>query len=438
MSDTLLTTVLAVTLISAVLIPYILRTSRKEKRARDRFKELQITGLHAAAAVHPHIDVLNCIGCGSCVAACPEGDVLGVIGGKAVLVHGAKCIGHGLCEEACPVGAITLLMAPPGRSANLPVLTPEFETSVPGIFIAGELGGLGLIKNAFAQGRTAVTTIAARGAQIPGVLDVLIVGAGPAGLAAGLTALSLGLRYAVVEQGDVGGTILRYPRRKVVLTSPVELPLWGKLRFLEATKEQLLATWENIITTTGLEVKTGEKMVDIMPLDEMFRVRTTQDEYITRAVVLALGRRGIPRKLNVPGEEMAKVVYQLIDAESYANMDLLVVGGGDSAIEAAIALAMQKTNRVTLSYRQSEFTKIKERNTTHLQDMVRRGRLTLAMSSVVQEIQQYHVILATPEGRREVKNDQVFVCIGGELPFEFLSRIGIDIHRQLVENPHTA
>jgi thioredoxin reductase len=218
----------------------------------------------------------------------------------------------------------------------------------------------------------------------------------------------------------------------------VELPLWGKLRFLEATKEQLLATWENIITTTGLEVKTGEKMVDIMPLDEMFRVRTTQDEYITRAVVLALGRRGIPRKLNVPGEEMAKVVYQLIDAESYANMDLLVVGGGDSAIEAAIALAMQKTNRVTLSYRQSEFTKIKERNTTHLQDMVRRGRLTLAMSSVVQEIQQYHVILATPEGRREVKNDQVFVCIGGELPFEFLSRIGIDIHRQLVENPHTA
>ena len=102
---------------------------------------MKITGLQAATTMHPHIDGIACIGRGSCVAACPEDDVLGLIGGKSVLVHGAKCVGHGLCAEARPVEAITLLMAPPGRSAHLPVLSEEYETSVPGVFIAGELGG---------------------------------------------------------------------------------------------------------------------------------------------------------------------------------------------------------------------------------------------------------------------------------------------------------
>jgi thioredoxin reductase/Pyruvate/2-oxoacid:ferredoxin oxidoreductase delta subunit len=438
MSESLLTALIAVALIAAVVIPYALRTKRREKTAESRLAELQIAGLQAATMMHPHIDALACIGCGSCVAACPEEDVLGVIGGKAVLVHGAKCIGHGLCADACPVGAITLLMASPGRSANLPVLSEEYETSVPGIFIVGELGGMGLIKNAVLQGRRAVDAVATRISPHKGMLDVLIVGAGPAGLASGLSAMERKLRYAVLEQGDVGGTILRYPRRKVVLTSPVDLPVWGRLRFTEATKEQLLETWEKIIRSTGLEVKTDEKMAEIRFVDGMFRVRSSKDEYVTRTVILAMGRRGIPRRLGVPGEELPKVVYQLIDAESFTDMDLLVVGGGDSAIEAAIALAVQKTNRVTLSYRQAEFTKMKERNAVHLREQVRSKRLTLAMNSVVQEIQQHHVILATPGGTMELRNEQVFICAGGELPFAQLTEMGIQFHQQLLADTHSA
>lgn len=436
MSESLLTVLIAAVLIGVVVVPYAVRASRRENTARARFEELKITGLQSAVSMHPHIDAGACIGCGSCVGACPEGDVLGVIGGKAVLVHGAKCVGHGLCAEACPVGAITLLLAPPGRSANLPVLTEQYETSVPGVYIAGELGGMGLIRNAVLQGRRAVEAAASRGGTPPGVMDVLVVGAGPAGLAAGLTALSMKLRYTVLEQGDIGGTILRYPRRKVVLTSPVELPLWGRLRFTEVSKEQLLGTWENIIRTTGLEVRTEEKMVEVRALDGMFRVRSSKDEYLARAVILAMGRRGIPRRLGVPGEDLAKVAYQLIDAGSYKYMDLLVVGGGDSAVEAAIALALQKTNRVTLSYRQSEFSKIKERNAHHLREQVRSKRLTLVMNSVVQEIQKHHVVLATAEGKIELKNEYVFVCAGGEMPFAQLTSMGIQFHQQLLAEPH--
>lgn len=435
MSDSLLTTLIAAILIAAVVVPYALRARRRERKARAQFEEMQITGLQAATTIHPHIDGIACIGCGSCVAACPEDGVLGLIGGKAVLVHGAKCVGHGMCAEACPVGAITLLMAPPGRSAHLPVLTEEYETSVPGIFIAGELGGMGLIKNAVLQGRRAVEAAASRTKTTPGALDVLVVGAGPAGLSAGLTAVSLNLRYAVLEQGGIGGTILRYPRRKIVLTSPVDLPVWGRLRLTEASKEQLLETWEKIIRTTGLEVKTDEKMVEVRPVDGMFRVRSSKDEYLTGAIILAMGRRGIPRRLGVPGEDLPKVVYQLIDAASYTDMDLLVVGGGDSAVEAAIALAIQKANRVTLSYRQAEFSKIKERNAVHMREQVRSKRLKLVMNSVVQEIQNHHVVLATPEGKIELRNEQVFVCAGGEMPFAQLTSMGIQFHQQLLTEP---
>lgn len=440
MSDTILTTIISVVLIAAVLIPYALRAKRREKTAKARFEELKITGLNAATAMHPHIDSIACIGCGSCVAACPEGDVLGVIEGKSVLVHGSKCVGHGVCAEACPVGAISLLMAPPGRSAHLPLLTEAYETSVPGIYIAGELGGIGLIKNAVLQGRRAVEAAASRGGNVPGpgALDVLVVGAGPAGLAAGLTAMSMNLRYAILEQGNIGGTILRYPRRKIVLTSPVELPVWGRLRFTEVSKERLLETWEKIIQSTGLEVQTDEKLVDVQPAGSMFRVRSSRGEYLAKSVVLAMGRRGIPRRLGVTGEDQAKVVYQLIDAQSYQNMDLLVVGGGDTAIEAAIALALQKTNRVSISYRQAEFSKIKERNAAHLREQVRNKRVTLIMNSSVKEIQQDRVILTTPGGTLELPNEQVFVCAGGELPFAQLTSMGIQFHRQLLAESRAA
>jgi thioredoxin reductase (NADPH) len=437
--ESLITLGVAALLFGAFVIPYYRRVRRREEEARRRFAELKITGLHQASAMHPQIDALACIGCGSCVRACPEEDVIGVINGKATLVHGSKCVGHGLCAEACPVGAITLVMAAPGRSAVLPILSTRYETTLPNIFIAGELGGMGLIRNAVLQGTTVVNEIGARPRPPHGMLDCVIVGAGPAGLTAALRATELGLRFVIIEQGDIGGTIYQYPRRKIVLTSPVDIPVWGTLRFREVSKESLLEVWEAIIRKAALEIRTEEKMVDLHREGDVHLVVSSKETYRTRNVVLALGRRGTPRKLGIPGEALSKVTYRLIDAASYQDTDCLVVGGGDSAVEAAVALALQGTNRVTLSYRQAAFGRIKTRNQQHLDEQVGKKRIVLAMESEVAEIRPDSAILRLSGTEQEIKNDAVIISIGGEMPFALLERLGIGFHREaIIDTPKTA
>jgi thioredoxin reductase/NAD-dependent dihydropyrimidine dehydrogenase PreA subunit len=427
-----ITLIIGTVLIVATVTPFVIRQRRQEREARRRFEQLKVSGLNVATTMHPHINALNCIGCGSCVEACPEGDVLGVINGKAVLVHGAKCVGHGLCAEACPVGAIEMLMSPPGKSADLPILNSQLETTVPRLYIVGELGGIGLIKNAVTQGATVVDRIAAKGRVNGPLLDLVIVGAGPAGMAAALAAHNLGLKYVALEQGDIGGTILQYPRRKIVMTSPVELPLWGRLKLRETSKEALLEVWKNIIAKTGVKICTQEKVVDIQSVEPKFEVTTVKQKYFARHVVLALGRRGTPRKLGVQGEGSSKVMYRLIDAGSYQRSNVLVVGGGDSAIEAAVGLAAQGTNRVTLSYRKGEFTRIKERNAKHLDEYVGKKKLRVIFNSNVREILPDKVILELPGGPMEIPNECVFIFAGGEMPFEFLKKVGIQFQAQLV------
>jgi thioredoxin reductase (NADPH) len=432
-ADTLITLAIAAVLILAIVVPYYRRTRKRETEAKEQFERAKVSGLQAAVSVHPHINALTCIGCGGCVDACPEGDVLAVIDGKATLVKGAKCVGHGLCADACPVGGITLMMAAPGRSADLPVLDTHLETSVQNMFIVGELGGLGLIKNAISQGKQAVDYIASRPFPRNGKLDVAIVGAGPAGIAAALAAKQHSLRYVLLEQGELGGTILQYPRRKIVMTAPVEVPLWGKLKLTETSKENLLDVWRNIIAKTQLKINEHEKAVDIRAQDGIFALSTTVSHYEARHVVLALGRRGTPRKLGVPGEDQGKVMYRLMDAETYQGYHVLVVGGGDSAVEAAMGLALQGTNTVTLSYRQGQFSRLKERNLKHLEEYLRKKKITVIFNSAVSQILEHEVILETPGGRKEVRNDYVFVFAGGEMPFEFLKKIGIQFHTQLLQ-----
>jgi putative YpdA family bacillithiol system oxidoreductase len=431
-TETLITIAIAAVLIPAAFVPYFRIVRRREREAHARYEKAKITGLQPAVALHPHIDALSCIGCGSCVRACPEDHVLGVVGGKAVLLNGQKCVGHGMCAEACPVGAITLMMAAPGRSADLPVLSATYETSVPGVYIVGELGGLGLIRNAIMQGERVVRHIAERQTRRNGIYDVAIVGAGPAGLAAGLTAKAAGLKHVVLEQGDIGGTILQYPRAKIVMTSPVDLPLWGKLKLTETSKEHLLEIWKRIIAKTGLSINTGEKVTDIQRSNGQFVLTSPGRSYEARTVVLALGRRGTPRKLGVPGEERGKVTYRLMDASSYQDRDILVVGGGDSAVEAALGLAVQGTNRVTLSYRGTGFTRIKERNAARLEEMRRGGTLAVCLASHVRSINEQSIELETAEGRKEVRNDYVFVFAGGEMPFDFLKSIGVQFHARVL------
>jgi putative YpdA family bacillithiol system oxidoreductase len=382
---------------------------------------------------HPHIDTTGCLGCGGCTTVCPEGDVLALIGGKSALVNGYKCIGHGLCAEACPVGAITMVLASPSMAADMPRLTPEYETSVPNLFIVGELGGLALIKNAVNQGRDCMDTIARRlsangtAQAASDIHDVLIVGAGPAGISASLRAIEHKLHYITLERDEIGGTVAKYPRQKLVMTSPVEFPMYGKFRKTELSKENLLAFWDVVLNRSDFNGRTGEKVEDIQKgPDGVFTVVTATNQYRARAVVLALGRTGTPRKLGVKGEELPKVMYRLIEADHYVNKQILVVGGGDSAVEAAMGLAYQVGNKVTLSYRQAAFGRIKERNAQHIEDSIRKGKVNVLFNSTPVEFTETSVVLDVSGRRQEISNDFVWIFAGGTPPNDFLKKIGVD------------
>ena len=417
-------------IIAVPLFFYVRRHKRKEARAREAAK--RNADAKGPQAQHPHIDTGNCIGCGTCTEVCPEGDVLAVFGGKAVIVNPHKCIGHGVCAEACPVGAITMVMASPSVSADLPFLTPEYETSVPNLFIVGELGGLALIKNAINQGRECIDIIARRcqGLAVDEsareVYDVLIVGAGPAGITASLRAIEHRLNYVTLEQDEIGGTVTKYPRQKLVLTRPVEFPLYGKFNKTELSKEDLLAFWHKVMARADFKARTGERVTDIRrEADEVFSVTTTKNRYRARAVVLALGRGGTPRKLGVKGEELPKVMYRLIEADHYTDKKILVVGGGDSAVEVAMGLAYQKGNQVTLSYRQETFNRIKERNAQRIEECIRKRKIQVLFESAPVEIKPDSVVLKVKGETQEIANDYVWVFAGGIPPNDFLKKVGI-------------
>src|SRR5581483_4964905 len=240
---------------------YFKGLKQREERARQSAEKGKLYS-EGPKSQHPHIDTTYCIGCATCTTVCPEGDVLAMIAGKAAIVNGYKCIGHGLCAEACPVGAITMVMATPSMGADMPFLSPEYETTIPNLFIIGELGGLALIKNAVNQGRACIDTIGERIAGLrsaaPNVYDVLVVGAGPAGIAASLRAIENKLNYITLEQDEVGGTVAKYPRQKLVMTSPVEFPMYGKFKKTELSKENLLAFWDMVLNRADFNVRTGE------------------------------------------------------------------------------------------------------------------------------------------------------------------------------------
>lgn len=423
---------LAFAVVVAVVVPYAVAFQRRVAADRERKAEASALGVDRPAAQFPYVDAMRCIGCGACVRACPEGDVLGVVGGTAVVVNGLRCVGHGRCEVACPVGAIEVGLGDLKSRSDVPLLDESLETSVPGLFVAGELGGLSLVRNAVAQGRDVVEEVVRRLAARPpsaeeGVLDLVIVGAGPAGLSAGMTSAEHGVTYLILErEADLGGSILHYPRRKMVLTQPVELAPWGKLTQEEYSKEHLLDVFSSAVQDLGLHIRFRSAVAGIVRGPTAFEISFTGGTVQARYVLLALGRRGTPRKLEVPGEEQAKVMYRLIDAESYKGQRLLVVGGGDSAVEAAVGLAQQSSNEVTMSYRRDKLVRIKKKNQDRVDKMIESGRIRTLFPSQVREIGEKSVTLTAGEDRAvELDNDYVFVFAGGVPPFGLLKEAGV-------------
>jgi len=311
---------------------------------------------------------------------------------------------------------------------DIPTLTPRFETSVPGIFVAGELGGMGLIRNALEQGRQAMEAIHAGRPRSGERLDVVIVGAGPAGFAASLTALSKRMRCMTLEQDSLGGCVYQYPRGKLVMTAPVIVPLLGRINLRQTSKEALLQFWEEAERKTGVQINYRERVEQVIRDGAGFIVKTSRAEYRTHSVLLAIGRRGTPRKLGVPGEELPKVVYRLIEPEQYSGQHVMVVGGGDSALEAAVSVAEAGSASVVLSYRGPAFDRAKARNRERVGSLADSGRLRVLLSSNLKQIADEMVAIEQTGGRLiKVRNDAVIVNAGGVLPTEFLRTMGISV-----------
>ena len=427
---------IVILLILFIFVPYVIKIRQTYRSGLERKKEAEVLGADRPVAQYPQIDYIRCIGCGACVKACPEGDVLGLVSGKATIINGLRCVGHGLCAEACPVNGLKVGLGDIKSRDDIPLLSSHNETNIPGLYIAGELAGLALIKNAISQGRMVIDKIAEqiKRSDNESIRDVIIVGAGPAGLSATLSAIQHRLSYLLIDQQEAGGTILQYPRKKLVMTHPVEIPLYGWLKRPEYSKEELLDIWQEARIKNGIDVLEHEKLKYVGKQNGLFRVDTQKASYVSQRVVLALGRRGTPRRLGIPGEDRPKVMYKLLEAEKYLDERILIVGGGDSAIEAAIGLAQQAGNEVMISYRKSKFFRIKRRNGDRIHDLIAANKVKVLFNSHVLEILEKSVKIQLENKIIEIDNDYVFIFAGGEAPFALMQKIGIAFGGELKDN----
>jgi thioredoxin reductase (NADPH) len=410
---------------------------RKQKRnSNEILKKVAIAkeeGLFEPISLHPYIDLNTCIGSAACVADCPEKDILGIVDGKATVINTSNCVGHGACFHACPVEAISLRIGTETRGVDLPHVNQNFETNTKGIFIAGELGGMGLIKNSIEQGQQAIENmVKLKKPSKENVLDVIIIGAGPAGISATLAAKKNNLSSVTLEQDSLGGTVFTFPRSKLVMTSPMNLPLYGKVKLHDTSKDELLELWHKVIKDHDLDIMENTKVETITPLhDDTFKVVTNiGKEYVSNYVLLATGRRGSPRKLNVPGEDTQKVAYRLLEPERMSGKKIVIVGGGDSAVESAMLL--MENNEVILSYRKDKFARIKPKNKESISEAIANKSIKAIFNSNLLSINDTSITLKVDEeeNARTIENDLVYIFAGGEMPTSFLQKAGVEITKR--------
>jgi thioredoxin reductase/NAD-dependent dihydropyrimidine dehydrogenase PreA subunit len=430
MTSEVIVTLIYLTPLLLIVAFYLYKRKKQHRISKYFLEQAENDGLTEPASLHPIIDPLKCLGCASCISACPEQNVLGLIDRHAYLVNPTNCIGHGACKTACPQNAINLVFGSEKRGVDIPELNTDFQTNIPGIFIAGELGGMGLIKNAIEQGRQSMNSIAKYVAKKPelehSILDCVIVGAGPAGLSAMLGAKEKQLDIVTIDQDVAGGTVSHFPRGKLIMTSTANMPIVGEVKFGEVSKEKLLTFWLELIKKHDLKIHQNETMLDITNDEKgYFNLTSSERTYKTKSILLAIGRRGTPRKLDVEGEEQSKVVYRLIDAEQYKDEDILIVGGGDSALEAACSIAELGHCRVSISYRSDSFNRAKAKNRARIDELAACGKLQLLMSSQVNSISENKVQLTIQNEVKIIVNSVVIVCAGGVLPTPFLKKTGI-------------
>ncbi|MBT8275189.1 MAG: NAD(P)-binding domain-containing protein [Bacteroidia bacterium] len=416
-----------------VVFLYMRKLKKKTKETERKVEIAKEEGLFEPVSLHPYINLNTCIGSAACVSECPEKDILGIANGKATLINSSNCVGHGACFHACPVEAISLRMGTESRGVDLPHVNQNFETNIRGIYIAGELGGMGLIRNSVEQGQQAIDSILKSKKPNPkGALDVIIIGAGPAGISATLACKKHKLSSVTLEQDSLGGTVYTFPRSKIVMTSPMNLPLHGKVKLYDTSKDELLKLWNKVIEEHDIEIREKHKVENIIPQkDDTFKVITTSgEEYIGNNVLISIGRRGSPRKLNIPGEESTKVAYRLLEPERISGKEIVVVGGGDSAIEASLLLMDE--NNVRQLVRTETLTRCKPKNREKITQANADGKVKLIFSSNLVSISDAKCIIKTDTDDEaiEVPNDLVYIFAGGILPTAFLEKPGIKITKR--------
>ena len=434
-----------VSFVALLPVVWLFMASRKKSETEgvQSIEKAIKSNMNDPLTLHPEIDPALCAGCGACTKVCPEGDILKLVNHRAVLVSPSKCVGHGECEAACPFDAIKLVFGTKTKGAEIPRLTTNYETNVPGLYIAGELGGMGLIRNAVKQGIAATDhaiakiTSKAKAADY----DVLIVGAGPAGVASALAATARNAKYLVIEQGSFGGTIANFPRQKVVMSYATNLPLAGTMKFQsnKVSKEELLGYWHGLKKKFSLKVSEGTRFDNLTVKDEIFHVETSKGLMTARKVILAMGVRGSPRKLGLPNEELSKVTYNLLDPEQYQNQAVAVVGGGNAGVEAAQYLAKAKyANKVTLLVRGPDFDRCNDENRAIIKDLASKGRVEIWYNSSVEEIHADKIKVKRESGSVEIPNQYLFVFAGAEMPFKFLKSLGVEIDKKFGEELGTS